>query len=288
MLLTFNPACTQYTAVSPAGDGSSTLIGQLRHTQGKRSAQLSYLLPSSAVNHSTLPALLDTLAYHAGQMGALNLVGEVGDCDPLFEVLRQNLFSVYATQVIYSLAYKSDDRPDQESQWKPAAVLPDLAARNLYQSLVPPIVQSADPFDDHTSPRLIYMEKDEVMAWVECFHGPNGLVLQPLFHPAVHNVRGLLMDLLAQLPVMDLPVYILVRSYQAWLEPVLQEMGGKCSPRQALLTRMLAVAQRSAASRAGVLNQRKAETTSPLASPYNKTFTEPQDEVEIVRSHYNH
>jgi len=155
-------------------------------------------------------------------------------------------------------------------------------------SLVPPIVQSADPFDDHTSPRLIYMEKDEVMAWVECFHGPIGLVLQPLFHPAVHNVRGLLMDLLAQLPVMDLPVYILVRSYQAWLEPVLQEMGGKCSPRQALLTRMLAVAQRSAASRAGVLNQRKAETTSPLASPYNKTFTEPQDEVEIVRSHYNH
>jgi hypothetical protein len=35
------------------------------------------------------------------------------------------------------------------------------------------------------------------------------------------------------------PVYICVRSYQAWLEPVLADLGAKAGPRQAVMVKHL-------------------------------------------------
>jgi hypothetical protein len=36
------------------------------------------------------------------------------------------------------------------------------------------------------------------------------------------------------------PVYVCVRSYQAWLEPVLADLGAKSAPRQAVMVKHLA------------------------------------------------
>ena len=36
------------------------------------------------------------------------------------------------------------------------------------------------------------------------------------------------------------PVYVCVRSYQAWLEPVLEDLGGQAADRQAIMVKHLA------------------------------------------------
>ena len=36
------------------------------------------------------------------------------------------------------------------------------------------------------------------------------------------------------------PVYLCVRSYQAWLEPALEDLGAKSAPRQAVMVKHLA------------------------------------------------
>jgi hypothetical protein len=54
-----------------------------------------------------------------------------------------------------------------------------------------------------------------------------------------------LLDLLNKIPDRrSRPVYICVRSYQAWLELAVDELGGKAGPRQAVMVRQLVIPQR--------------------------------------------
>jgi hypothetical protein len=63
------------------------------------------------------------------------------------------------------------------------------------------------------------------------------------------------------------PVYLSVRSYQAWLETSLQQLDGQLLPRQALLVKHLVQAQRvEAPARLGVLENRQAEPTATIVT----------------------
>ena len=71
--------------------------------------------------------------------------------------------------------------------------------------------------------------------------GMVGVVLFPLIHPDVTDVSGKLASLLGNLPNRGgRPVYVCVRSYQAWLEPVLEDLGGRAADRQAIMVKHLA------------------------------------------------
>jgi hypothetical protein len=72
-------------------------------------------------------------------------------------------------------------------------------------------------------------------------HGMYGIVLTPLIHPEASNVSEKLSALISNLPDRrNRPVYICVRSYQAWLEPVLADLGAKAGLRQAVMVKHLA------------------------------------------------
>jgi hypothetical protein len=69
----------------------------------------------------------------------------------------------------------------------------------------------------------------------------RGIVLTPFIHPEAIDVGARLISLLNHLPDRrNRPVYLCVRSYQAWLEPALEDLGGKASPRQAVMVKHLA------------------------------------------------
>ena len=71
--------------------------------------------------------------------------------------------------------------------------------------------------------------------------GMYGIVLTPLIHPEEQNVGEKLLALVAGLPDRrGRKVYLNVRSYQAWLEPVLEDLGAKASARQAVMVKHLA------------------------------------------------
>jgi hypothetical protein len=259
-----HPARECFTAVLKPSQGPPRLIGQMEYYPGQRAAQISYLLPGNAGGLPDMPGLLEGLAWQAGHWGAQLLLADVDERSPFFEALRRAGFSVYAWQRVWRLA--APCHPAHAELWHTAAGVDVLAAYGLYQGLVPPMVQRAESFPRLRSEHLAYRQDGEMLAYVEVIEGSQGVFLQPYIHPQVNRVRDLL-DGLAGLPRWQgRPVYLAVRSYQAWLEPALEEMQSASALRQALLVKYLTAAERVTSP------VREAQTAEHPAAPvYNIT-----------------
>ena len=261
------------------------LLGQMRFRaypqgQGAHSARISFIAPSSAGDSSGILDLLDGLTCQAGDWGAFNLLAEVEEHHPIFENLRRSNFFVYAWQRIWRFTPPIQGEKGGTNRWRPASPLDEIALRSLYQSLAPPLVQSAEPFIFRAHPGLVYRQENanhhhgEVLGFIEARRGPRGVFLQPMIHPDVENVQDLLADLLQALPALYLgrPVYIAVRSYQSWLEAALEELHGQVAPRQALFVKHLASAQRVlATNKRLVMETHQAEPTAPMVNNYRES-----------------
>ncbi|HEX7598052.1 MAG TPA: hypothetical protein VF518_07540, partial [Polyangia bacterium] len=71
------------------------------------------------------------------------------------------------------------------------------------------------------------------------------IYLYPLIHPDIEDAVSLVKSLPAALaPLLGRPIYMAVRSYQAWLENTLSDLSAKSSPRQALMVKHMAQTQR--------------------------------------------
>ena len=86
-----------------------------------------------------------------------------------------------------------------------------------------------------------------MMAYIDALYGARGIFLRPLIHPNVDDVQEKLVGLLAQnlANKRQRPVYFCVRSYQAWVEPILEEMEANVGPRQVVMVKHLVNVQRS-------------------------------------------
>jgi hypothetical protein len=269
-----NPRSDNFTGVVPGSDCNPKLIGQMYYTQGQRSARLSFMAPSSAGASPGISDLLDGLTCQAGDWGAFNLLAEAEEHHPIFENLRRSNFFVYAWQRIWRFIPTPQGERGASNRWRTASPLDEIALRSLYQALVPPLAQSAEPFILHSHQGLVYRQNGEVLGFTEGRYGPRGVYLQPVIHPDVEDTQGLLVDLLQALPALYLgrPVYIAVRSYQSWLEGALEELHGQVAPRQALFVKHLASAQRVlATNKRLVMEKHQAEPTAPMINNYLKT-----------------
>lgn len=267
LLTRLRPSNEIFTAVAPASDGVGPLIGQVSYRGGEKCARLNYLLPLEEIPSSVLPSLLEALAWQAGEWGAFHLLAEVEERSPAFEGLRSAGFSTYARQRVWRL-----DAPlsplTAPDHWRPAASVDENAVRNLYTQVIPPLVQAAEPVHLRLSRGLVFHQKGDLAAYAEVISGPAGVYLRPLIHPDVEEAPALLASLAARLrPAANRPVYMAVRSYEAWLEPPLEDLGASVGPRQALLVRHLANAARvmQALPRLNMLEKR-AEPGAPITN----------------------
>ena len=254
------------TAVLRQGGGAPTLIGQMRYASGEQAAHLAFALPAAGLNSPGVVNLVESLTRQAGARGAYCLLAEAEEDSPILEGLRRAGFSLYAWQRVWKIS--PGLQPDSTTHlWKPADDLDAITIRGLYQSLVPQLVQSAEPPLKDLGQGWVYADHDELLAFVSPTYGPQGIYLQPLIHPGVESVETLLASLIGSLPMQfGRPVYLSVRSYQAWLENALAGCGAKPAARQALLVKHLAALQRMpayAASRSALEKQQPAmlETT---------------------------
>jgi hypothetical protein len=262
-----NPSVDVFTAVCLPGDGQPPLIGQMKYTSGQRSARIVSLMPESALDQPHLPDLLEMMASRAGACGAFHLLAEVDEDSSAMEGIRRAGFAVYGWQRIWQFRFPPENHRGGAGVWQPATSLDEIPIRNLYQSLVPPLVQSAEPLTARRPHGWVYHHDDEIMAYVEGIYGPRGIYLQPLIHPAVENVSQVVSALLSQQPrILNRPVYIAIRSYQAWLETVVGDLECQVGPRQALMVKHLVAQQRVSVitSRHSVLEKYTAEPTVPL------------------------
>jgi len=243
MFSRFNMTDESYTAVYPKSAGYPPLIGQVQHSLGKRSARLAFLLPDLPEPHPGLLAVLDELSARAGEMEATNLLAEVKDTDPMLEVLRKSGFLIYGWETTWKLPAKAPGDMTTPHNWEPMTSQNEPAVRTLYQTLVPPLVQAAEPYPGADVRRLVYRSHGEIVAYVESDSGPRGVYLKPILHPAVANPQELILELVKIFQGLGKPVYLQMRSYQAWLTASLEAIEALTTVHFALMVRHLAIPQ---------------------------------------------
>jgi hypothetical protein len=238
LLAYLNPRRHIYTAVC-SGDGLS-LMGQVVQSEGETFARLTFLAPNELLGAGEVP-LLDHLARQAGGWGALHLLAEVDERSKAFKSLRQAGFAMYAWQRVWKL-----DIPMTPivRDWREAASRDLVAVQGLYSQIVPALIQPVESLPTHLD-GLICHTNGEMQAYVGLTHGPAGIWAQPLIHPDAEAVPERITALLHELPDRrERPVYVCVRSYQAWLEGVLEDLGAQAGPRQAVMVKRLAKLQK--------------------------------------------
>jgi hypothetical protein len=132
------------------------------------------------------------------------------------------------------------DVPDggTEQCWERARPVHLPAIQSLHQQIVPPLLQPVEQMPRYASG---YICSEAVKCYTSVSSGAYGIVLHPLMHPEATEVSAKLLCLVNGLQGRRRRrVYICVRSYQAWLEHVLAELGGKAGPRQAVMVKHLA------------------------------------------------
>jgi len=231
-----NPTRHIYSAIA---NGEETLVlGGVIHSRDEAFAKLLYLAPASQLNHPHLPELIDNLSSHAGIWGAFHVMAEVDELSDAFVPLRKAGFSVYAWQRMWEISQLADQDSVKNEAWSRVRPVSLPAVQSLYHQIVPPLLHPIE-----TQPKLPigWLSNDGAKCYVSVTHGVYGIVLTPLIHPEATDVSAKLTALISHLPDRrNRPVYVCVRSYQAWLEPVLADLGAKSGQRQAVMVKHLA------------------------------------------------
>jgi hypothetical protein len=124
----------------------------------------------------------------------------------------------------------------QGSKGWPRARSVDLPGiQSLYHQIVPPLLQPIEP-----APRRAagFICSQGGPCYAGTSTGLNGVVVFPLIHPDTTEVPNKLQSLIHALPNRGgRPVYVCVRTYQSWLEHVLEDLGAKPGPQQAVMVK---------------------------------------------------
>jgi hypothetical protein len=228
-----------YTAL--ASENGISLMGQVILHEQETSARMTFLAPAESLNGLTQP-LMDHLVAQAGEWGAFHLLAEVDEDSTAFRLLRQAGFAMYAWQRVWELPEASSSisgdvwRPVSETDWP--------AVQSLYGQLVPAMLQPVEALPKQVMG--LVCSQGGLQAYVAVTSGPKGTWVQPLVPPETDCVSGQLAGLTRAVSSSGRgrAVYICVRSYQAWLESVLEDLGAQAGPRQAVMVRRLAKPQK--------------------------------------------
>ena len=229
-----NPARHIYSAIINGG-GESVLAGII-HSRNDAFAKLLFIAPSSQLDHPDLPQLIENLAEQAGEWGAFHVLAEVDETSNAFVALRRAGFAVYAWQRMWDVSAITET--NHSFNWTRVKSSDMPSVQSLYYQIVPPLLQPVEP---QPKAALGWMCNQGVRCYVSATQGVYGIVLAPLIHPEATDVSAKLVSLINSLPDRrNRPVYLCVRSYQAWLEPVLADLGALGGDRQAVMVKHLA------------------------------------------------
>ena len=235
LLAYINPTRHLYAAIANGGD--SALLGGVIHARGETFAKLLYLAPSSRLDDPELPALLEHLVIQAGEWKAFHVMAEVEESSHIFPALRATGFSVYAWQKMWDVSQIEKTESTSSPGWRRVQSVDMPAVQSLHYQIVPQLMHPVEPAPNRV---LGFVHSEDMKCYASVTAGMYGIVLTPLIHPDEHHVSEKIASLIANLPDRrGRKIYLCVRSYQTWLEPVLEDLGAQASPRQAVMVKHL-------------------------------------------------
>ncbi len=234
-----DPRRRLYTAVLEA-DGASCL-GQIARARGEMLARLIFVAPLGQVER-ILP-LYEHLIAQAAQWKLPYLTAEVEEHSTLFQTLRLEGFAPYAWQRIWQLPLDVTTTASAPI-WHTLRAGHLAEAQSLYAQIVPALLQPIEPLPEAGCGLMC--QSGALIAWARVIAGGCGVWVQPLIHPDADCAPEHLLALGRALARQGRrPVYVCVRSYQAWLESLLEDLGAQAGPRQAVMVKRLAITQKS-------------------------------------------
>ena len=229
-----NPVRHIYSAI--VNGERESVLGGIIHSRAETFAKLLFIAPSSQLDHPDLPELIESLSVQAGDWGAFHVLAEVDERSDVFIALRRAGFSVYAWQRMWDVS--GITAANRSIEWKRVKPVHTQMIQSLYHQIVPPLLQPIEPQPRGT---LGWLCNEGEKCYISATQGAYGIVLFPLIHPEATDVSEKLASLISNLPDRrNRPVYVCVRSYQAWLEPVLADLGAQGADRQAVMVKHLA------------------------------------------------
>jgi hypothetical protein len=267
-----SPTLNVHTLVSRPDGPDEPAVAQILHYSGDTLARLTLITPEEALSAASGLALLEGVCQAAGERGALNLAAEVDEGSPAFEGLRRAGFAIYARQNVWALPMASEasaavPTPATQPLWRSEFGADRAAVHFLYANLVPALVQQIEPPPRRGSRGLAYWQGGELLGYLDVARGPLGTWVQPYFHPAVEPTQALLVEFLASGPISRTrPVFICVRSYQGWMNSLLERLGFElCASQAVMVKRLAASVRRPALARLPAIDGTQAEPTAPFA-----------------------
>jgi hypothetical protein len=239
MLAYLDPRRHIYTAM--ASNNGDSLMGQVTLREDESSARLAFLAPAQNLAVLSLP-MMDHMAVQVGEWGGLHLLAEVEEESPAYREMRLAGFATYAWQRVWKLPARG--LTDKREYWRPAQGVDWPAVQSLYGQIVPALLSPVEGLPRQVI-GLVCRHDGSMQAYVTIRSGPKGVWIQPIVHPDSDCVTEQLIELSGAMSNgHDKPIYVCVRSYQAWLEAVLEDLGAEAGPRQAVMVRRLAKVQR--------------------------------------------
>jgi len=258
LLSYLDPRRNIYTAV--ASDDGGSLMGQVTLREDETSARLTFLAPAEALNGLT-QSLLEHLVTQVGEWGAFHLLAEVDEDSPAFRLLRQAGFAMYAWQRIWKLP--ASGQAGNKDIWRQAAETDWPAVQSLYGQIVPALLHPVEVLPKQVMG--LVCSEGNLQAYVAVNSGPKGVWIQPIVPPDSDCVSEQLAGLTnAVSDWRDKPIYVCVRSYQAWLESVLEDLGAEAGQRQAVMVRRLAKLQK-VEEKVSAMDKVLVKPTAPVA-----------------------
>ncbi|MQC25866.1 MAG: hypothetical protein DWG76_00235 [Chloroflexi bacterium] len=269
LLSMFSSMTGVFSAVAQGQDGEAPLIGQIAHTHGSAFAHFTFLAPEAAMHSRLIPELFEHLIQRVGQRGAHSLIAEVDESSPALPALREAGFSIYARQRIWRLTRVPKGSPS--GAWRRATYEDGLAADLFCSSLVPGLVQQVEPSPWDGLNGYVCFRAGELVAYAALRSGPRGQWLQPFVHEDINpdEAGQMMADLFRQLqPSKRRPLFICLRSYQAWLETSLRELRAEPGAHQAVVVKRTArLVKAKQALKLRSVEGRRAEPTTPIHVP---------------------
>ncbi len=269
-LSTLIPGGNVCTLVSRADNsGELSAAGQFLIRNNQLPARLVFISPREILSRPEGTSLLEAMAYMAGERGAPSLIAEIDECDPGFDSLHAAGFAIYSRQRILRLesSVEGQAMPDYET-WRPATDRDYIAIQSLYTNLVPALVQQVEPPPSRHERCLVYWSQGELLGFLDIERGPQGVWVQPYFHPAAELDESLLSGFLLDFsPSQRRPLFICVRSYQGGLSQSLNQLGFEPCSNQAVMVKRLAVSvHRQVRVKMPALDGKQPEPSAPFAT----------------------
>ena len=259
LLAYLDPRHHVYTAV--VSDNGNSLMGQVVLHEEETSARMTFLAPAGDIAGLTQP-LVDHLVTQVGEWGAFHLLAEVDEDSPSFRLLRQAGFAMYAWQRIWKLPLQG--QAGKKETWRPAAETDWPAVQSLYGQIIPAMLHPLESLPKRIM-GLVCRPEGTLQAYVAVNSGRKGIWIQPIVPPESDCISEQLVDLAQAMSGGNArPIYVCVRSYQAWLESVLEDLGAEAGPRQAVMVRRLAKVQR-VEEKVSAMDKVLVKPTAPVA-----------------------